>query len=78
MDERQRKPQEGRMEGGGTRKRATTLIRWWCPMAKGAPLVLLLVAARGKHGSTAMRVGMKWIGKVEAGWVAEETEEDLE
>ena len=23
-------------------------------------------------------VGWRWIGKVEAGWVAEETEEDLE
>ena len=32
---------------------------WWGPTAKGAPVVLLLVAARGKHGRRAMGFGVE-------------------
>lgn len=45
----------------GRRGHEDTATCWWCLTAKGAPVVLLLVAARGKHGRRAMGVGVEWI-----------------
>ena len=88
MSSRERRLEKNQRKGKKGREETATC--WWCPTVKGAPVVLLLAAARGKHRRRAMGVGVEWIEEIlwlavqanqggavgNAGWWLEENKEE--